>query len=359
MKKNFVVDDNSINLTTAEEALSQQYQVYSLKSAEFMFEYLKSVIPDLILLNIQMPDIDGFEALKRLKNSTQYAKIPVIFLASKNDPAAEALSFEMGVIDFITKPFSAPLLLNRIKTHLNVEDIIRRRTNKLVKQQNNLINVLANMIENRDKLTGRHIERTTECMKILLNAMFERGVHADQIKEWETDITPSLPGFHDVNDMSTLFEAAVSSSRLHDIGKIAIKDFILNKSESLTDDEYEMMKTHALEGERIIDSITPESGGGIFFQNAKLFAGSHHEKWDGTGYPRGLSGTNIPLQGRVMAIVDVYDALVSDRSCKKAFTHEKTVEIIREGKGTYFDPQLVDVFLEIHNKFPEAELMCQ
>ncbi|MDR0447818.1 MAG: response regulator [Treponema sp.] len=363
MKKVFIVDDNSINLLTAEETLSDQYEVYTLKSAEFMFEYLESVLPDLILLDIQMPDIDGFEALKRLKNNERYTEIPVIFLTSKSDPATEALGFEMGVIDFISKPFSAPVLLNRIKSHLHIESIIRQRTNKLIKLQNSLVSVLANMIENRDKLTGRHIERTTEYMKILLNAMMERGIYIDEINKWNLDTVISPPGLQDENEIVTLkekdpdsFEVAVLSSRLHDIGKIAITDIILNKPGSLTADEYETMKTHALEGERIIDGIIAESGDGIFLQNAKLFAGSHHERWDGTGYPRGLSGSDIPLQGRIMAIVDVYDALISDRSYKKAFMHEKAVEIIKEGRESNFDPQIVDVFLEIQNKISKVGL---
>jgi putative two-component system response regulator len=149
-------------------------------------------------------------------------------------------------------------------------------------------------------------------------------------------------------------ETVISSARLHDIGKIIVSDTILNKPDILTKEEYNAMKGHAAEGEKIIDDIIAESGDDILLRNAKLFAGYHHEKWDGTGYPRGLKGTDIPLQGRIMAIADVYDALVNERPYKKALAHKEAVEIIRSGRGTHFDPQLVDVFIGVHELFSEV-----
>jgi len=349
MKTIFVVDDNTVNLITADETLSDYYNVITLASASTMFEFLNNTIPDLILLDIMMPDIDGFEALKRLRADMRYMDIPVIFLTSKNDAATEALGFEMGVMDFISKPFSGPVLLNRIKTHLHIEAIIsertatiteqaemlKQRTEKLIRLQNSITSVLSSMVENRDKLTGEHITRTTEYIRILLSAMVRMGVYYDEIKNWD-------------------FEVVISSARMHDLGKIAVTDLILNKPDKLTNDEFEIIKTHAEEGEKIIDQIIIESGDEIFLQNAKLFAGYHHERWDGLGYPRGLKGMDIPLQGRIMAIADVYDALVSDRSYKKAFTHEKAVEIIIENKGRQFDPQLTDVFSEVNGLFKKV-----
>jgi putative two-component system response regulator len=334
-KKIFVVDDNSVNLLTAEEALSNHFEVFTLSSAAVMFEALENIVPDLILLDIMMPDVDGFKALDILKCDRRYSGIPVIFLTSKNDPDTEVHGFEMGVVDFISKPFSAPVLLNRITTHLQIEGIIQLRTKKLLKLQNSLVSVLANMIESRDKLTGRHIERTAGYLRIFLEAMVERGLHAADIEEWD-------------------LETAVSSSRLHDVGKVAVPDMILNKPGKLEPAEFETMKTHAIEGEKIIDNLIAEAGEDIFLHNAKHFAGSHHEKWDGSGYPRGLSCENIPLQGRIMAIADVYDALVSERPYKKAFTHDMAVEIIRDSGGKHFDPTLVELFLEIHTKFAEV-----
>ncbi|MCL2442038.1 MAG: response regulator [Treponema sp.] len=342
MKTIFAVDDNNVNLLTAEEALSEQYNVFTLSSVPLMFELLNDIVPDLILLDILMPDISGFEALQQLKADNRYSGIPVMFLTSKNDAATEALGLEMGVADFISKPFSKPVLLNRIKTQLEIEDVIHERTTmlefrteRLLKLQNSMASVLANMVENRDKLTGRHIERTTEYIKILLNIMQEEDVYTEDMRGWN-------------------FELVASSARLHDIGKIVITDLILNKTGSLTAEEFEKMKTHASEGEKIIDSIIADSGDGYFLQNAKYFAGSHHEKWDGTGYPRGLKGVDIPLQGRIMAIADVYDALVSERSYKKAFTHEEALKIIKDSSGTHFDPELVKIFLICEKEFAKA-----
>ena len=332
MKTIFVVDDNDVNLLAAEKTLAEHYNVYTLASASAMFDLLDNVVPNLILLDINMPQIDGFEALKRLKSDMRYMNIPVIFLTSKNDATTESRGFELGVVDFVSKPFSLLVLLNRIKTHLAIDEIIRERTEKFLRLQNSLVSALASMVESRDKLTSRHVEHTTKHIKILLDAMLERNVYADEIREWN-------------------FEAIISSARLHDIGKIVVSDIILNKPDSLTNSEYEIMKTHTAEGQRIIDSIIAESGDEDFLQNAKLFASSHHERWDGTGYPHRLKGTAIPLQGRIMAIADVYDALISDRPYKSAFTHKKAVEIITQGRGTQFDPQIVDVFLEVSDLF--------
>ena len=339
MKTIFVVDDTHLNLITAKNALSEQYNVHTLLSALEMFDLLNDIKPDLILLDILMPKINGFETLKQLKADKRYAEISVIFLTSKKDADTEALGFEMGVVDFISKPFSKLVLLNRIKLHLEMEETIRDRTaqlelrtQKLLRLQNSMTSVLANMVEQRDNLTGRHIERTTKYLKILLNSMLDNKVYIDEIHGWN-------------------IEMVSSSARLHDIGKIVISDIILNKTGKMTADEFEVIKTHTTEGEKIIDSIIADSGDGYFLQNAKLFAGSHHEKWDGSGYPRGLKGTEISLQGRIMAIADVYDALVTERPYKIAFLHEDAVEIIKEGSEKHFDPELVKIFLLCEKEF--------
>ncbi|MCL2215172.1 MAG: response regulator, partial [Treponema sp.] len=279
MRTIFVVDDNNVNLLTADEALSTHYRVFTMPSASAMFELLEDISPDLILLDILMPDMDGFETIKILKSKQKFAEIPIIFLTSRTDASTESLGLEMGAVDFISKPFSRPVLLNRIKTHLDIEDIIHERTENLKRLKNSIISVLANMVEYRDRITGRHIERTTKYIRLLLNAMIERFVYYDEISQWD-------------------IEVAVSSARLHDIGKIVISDLILNKPEKLTDAEFEIIKTHAIEGKKIIDSIIEESGDETFLQFAKLFAGYHHERWDGTGYPYGIKGKDIPLQGR-------------------------------------------------------------
>jgi putative two-component system response regulator len=171
-----------------------------------------------------------------------------------------------------------------------------------------------------------------------MNAMLERGVYLEELTDWD-------------------LEMVASSSRLHDVGKIVISDLILNKPGKLTAEEFDIIKTHAVEGDRIIDNIIAESGDGAFLQNAKLFAGYHHERYDGTGYPYGLKGEEIPLQGRIMAIVDVYDALISDRPYKKSFTHEDSIKIIQESSGSHFDPKITDVFLEVSDEFAK-EALC-
>jgi putative two-component system response regulator len=331
----FVVDDNDINLEIAEEALHEQYEVRTLSSAAAMFELLKEVRPELILLDIEMPETDGFEALRQLKANASHAGIPIIFLTGWADPDVESRGFEMGVVDFITKPFSLPVLKNRILSHLNIDDLIRVRTEQLERLQSGLVFILADIVESRDKATGGHVERTTAYVKILIDAMVERGVYADEIR-------------------SLNLEALASSARLHDVGKIAIPDAVLNKLGSLTQEEFEMIKTHTVAGERIIDKILARTGDMAFLHNAKLFASCHHERWDGSGYPRGLKGEEIPIQGRILAIADLYDALLSDRRYRKAYTEEQVIDIIVGNAGRQFDPAIAGVFFEVKDQFSEA-----
>jgi len=337
MKTVFIVDDSDTNLSMAEAALEKHYRIMTMPSAEKMFMLLDKVIPDLILLDIEMPVMDGFEALGLLKSSIIWSSIPVVFLTGRTDPTVEVHGFEMGAVDFVTKPFSVPVLLNRIKTHLDIDDIIRERTAQLNKLQNSIISVLANIVENRDKGTGGHIERTSAYIKILINEMKKRKVYIKEISEWDT-------------------ERIISSARMHDLGKISITDIIVNKPGKLTDDEYTIMKTHATEGERIIDEIVARTGEGEFLRNARLFAGYHHERWDGNGYPHGLKGEEIPLQGRIMAIVDVYDALVSERSYKEALTDDEAVQIIMQNAGSHYDPLIAEVFYESRDLFRAVRL---
>jgi putative two-component system response regulator len=328
----FVVDDQNTNLHMAEEALEEQYHVMTLPSATKMFALLEKVTPDLILLDIEMPDMDVFEALRRLKAETAYASIPVIFLTSRSDASTEVHGFQLGVVDFITKPFSAPVLLNRIRTHLNINDLIRERTAELVKLKNGIVLVLADIVENRDRETGGHIERTTAYIKILVDAMIKRKIYLDEIIGLDLDML-------------------VSSARLHDVGKITIPDLVLNKPDKLTHEEFEIIKTHAMLGEHIINQIISRTGNVEFLHNAKLFTSTHHERWDGLGYPQGLKGAQIPLQGRIMAIVDVYDALLSKRPYKKPFTQEEAVRMIMDDAGKQFDPLITDVFFEVRDQF--------
>ena len=333
----FVVDDSDTNLSMAEKALDDQYRVMTLPSAAKMFALLEKITPDLILLDIEMPEISGFDAIQRLKANASYAGIPVIFLTSMNDAETEVHGFQLGVVDFISKPFSAPVLLNRIKTHLGIDEIIRERTAQIQKLQNGIIFVFADMVENRDDKTGGHVERTEYYIRILANAMIKQGVYADTIRDMDMELL-SL------------------SARLHDVGKIAIPDSILKKPGKLDADEWKIMQTHTTEGEHVIDAMVARTDNVEFLRHAKLFAGYHHERWDGTGYPYGLREEKIPIQGRIMAIADVYDALVSSRPYKNAFSEEETISIIKDGAGKHFDPYIMDVFLELQDEFREIKM---
>jgi putative two-component system response regulator len=330
----FVVDDVDVNLTKAEQALEETYNVLTMPSAVKMFALLQKVTPDLILLDIEMPEMDGFEAIAKLKENPQTANIPVMFLTASGDAVVEAQGIKLGAVDFVVKPFSAAVLLNRIAHHLHINELIKERTKKIELLQNGIVSVLANMVESRDEITGKHIEHTSMYVKILVEAMLEKGVYAEKMRGWNVDVL-------------------VSSSRLHDIGKITVPDLILNKPGKFTEEEFTAMKKHASAGERIIDQIAAQVNmtDDAFLRNAKLTAGHHHEKYNGTGYPRGLKEEDISLQGRIMAVADVYDALVSYRPYKRAFSDEEAVDIIAGDSGKHFDPKIVEIFLEVKDKF--------
>jgi putative two-component system response regulator len=337
METIFVVDDSDVNLTMAKQALGDNYRVFTLPSAAKMFTLLEKVIPDLIILDIRMPEMDGFAALEKLAQDRRTAAVPVIFLTASNDAESEIRGFEMGVVDFISKPFSEPVLRRRVETHLRVDELIKRRTTRLERLKNGIVAVLADIVECRDENTGGHIERTSRCIRILIEAMIANGIYADEMAGWNVD-------------------AIVASARLHDVGKIAISDVILNKPGRLTPEEFVMIKTHVREGEQIVDKIIAKTGEEEFLQNARSFISYHHEHWDGSGYPYGLKGEEIPLFGRIMAIVDVYDALVSERPYKKPFPSDVAVNIIMQESGKHFDPGIAEIFfLERENFKATAE----
>ena len=338
----FVVDDSITNLTIIEHGLSLYFDITTIPSGEKLFEELERTIPDLILLDITMPVMDGFEVLERLKRTVMYADIPVIFLTERRDEKTEVRGFEMGVMDFVTKPFSTDILKNRINTHIGVDKIIKSRTEELQRSNHNLeklhrnlLFILADLVENRDKGTGGHVYRTIRYTEILIMGMIERGVYAKEMADWD---------IHNI----------LTSVVLHDVGKIGVSDAILNKPGKLTEDEFDQMKMHSKQGANIITSVMSRIGTKQFLHDARLFAEFHHENWDGSGYPHGLSGTNIPLQGRIMAFADVYDALVSDRPYKKGMNDEDAVKIMMKDSGKKFDPIIALVFYDLRDKFAEV-----
>jgi len=332
MKKIFIVDDNDVNLMTAKLALEGKYKTFGLPSAARMFQLAEKIIPDLILLDVDMPEMDGFEAMKVIKEDKNLKDIPVIFLTGKNDAESEIKGFEMGALDFINKPFSAPVLIRRIETQIETDKLIKKSLRAVRDFHAAIINVIADLVEGRDHVTGGHIERTQDYLEILVNELLRKGVYTDEINSW---------------DLSVLYPSA----QLHDVGKINISDLILNKPGRLTPEEFEKIKTHSTIGVDIIDRIITKTDDDGFLMHAKKFAGYHHEKWDGSGYPLGLAGEEICLEGRIMAVADVYDALVSERPYKEPFSHEEAVEIIKNDSGKHFDPNIVDAFLNVKDEF--------
>ena len=352
------VDDNIVNLTAGKSMLSMFYQVIPLESAEKMFEALEKVIPDLILLDIAMPVMNGYEAIKKLKADIRFADIPVIFLTAIRDEDSELEGLDLGAVDYVIKPFSAPLLLKRISKELlivqqrnevlaaqaeikdyanNLEIKVFEKTNEVLDLQNAVLTTVANLVEFRDNLTGGHVTRTCLYLKAMVDEMIREGVYKEDIGDW------------DMNFM-------LASAQLHDVGKIAITDLILNKPDKLNDEEFEIMKSHVAVGVEAIEKIMNNTAEHSFLNHALKITGTHHEKWNGKGYPIGLRGNNIPLEGRLMAIADVYDALISERPYKKALTHEEACKIIEDESGIQFDPSLIDVFRNTKDEFEKIAL---
>ena len=361
-KRIIMVDDAKANLTIGRNLLKTFYEVYPVQSAEGLFELLENVMPNLILLDIEMPEVDGYEALRRLKSNRQYADIPVIFLTSKDDEDSEMEGFDLGAADYIKKPFSGPLLLKRIANQLlivqqrnellanqaellanqaalkdyadNLEQKVKEKTAEVMDLQNAILATVADLVEFRDELTGGHIARTQRYLQLIIDEMISENVYSDEVSKWRMEF----------------FQPA---AQLHDVGKIGISDMILNKPGRLDDEEVEIMKTHVTIGVDAIERIMSETREHVFLNHALLITGTHHEKWDGTGYPVGLRGLNIPIEGRLMAIADVYDALISVRPYKKAFTHEEACKIIEDSAGSHFDPILVDLFVNVEDRFAQ------
>lgn len=338
-KKILLVDDNMTNLSIGKNALSSIYEVYTVPSGEKAMLLLQKIIPDIILLDIEMPQMDGYETLRRIKANPLIQHIPVIFLTAKADEGSELDGLSMGAVDYITKPFSAPLLLKRIQTHLNLQDftnnlqrMVDEKTKKVMELQNAILNTVAELVERRDGTTGGHIERTGHYLQLLLEALVSSGEYAEEVATIDQKLL-------------------IQSAPLHDVGKISIPDAILQKPARLTESEFEIMKLHSIYGRDIIGKISSQTSESEFLGQAAILALSHHERWDGKGYPYGLAGEDIPIQGRLMAIADVYDALISQRPYKKAFSHAEAVKIITDGRGTQFDPMLIDLFLKVESEF--------
>jgi putative two-component system response regulator len=343
-----IVDDTPENLQLMNGLLKDRYRTRLANNGERALRAAAQLpLPDLILLDIMMPGMDGYEVCRRLKAEAATARIPVIFLTAKTEVADEQMGFNVGCVDYITKPISPPLVMARVQTQLALkaaadflhdknaylEQEVQRRTREVQVIQDVTIMAMCSLAETRDNETGNHIRRTQSYVRALATKLQADPRFADYFRQ----NTP---------------EMLYKSAPLHDIGKVGIPDAILLKPGKLTPEEFEVMKTHTTLGrDAILAAENLIGADDTFLRLAREIAHGHQEKWDGSGYPQGARGEAIPVSARLMAIADVYDALISPRVYKPGLSHEEAVAIVRQGRGTHFDPWMVDAFLEIADEF--------
>ena len=325
-----VVDDTPENIDVLNGILSDQYDVKVAINGKMALKIARNLKPDLILLDIMMPEMDGYEVCTRLKADMETQKIPVIFVTAKDQTVDEANGFEVGAVDYITKPVSPPIVLARVKTHLalynqkrELEGLVKERTLELEETRLEIIRRLGRAAEYRDNETGMHVIRMSEYSQQIA---IQIGLDEEQA------------------------ELILNAAPMHDIGKIGIPDAVLLKPGKLDNNEYDIMKKHCEYGVLIIGKHPSE-----ILKTANTAALTHHEKWNGKGYPNGLAGEDIPLIGRITAVADVFDALTSERPYKKAWEVERAVNLIKEESGQHFDPRMVNAFVEVFPKVLEIK----
>ncbi|BCN92508.1 two-component system response regulator [Thiomicrorhabdus immobilis] len=346
------VDDTPANLSLLNESLKNHYKLKLVNSGKKAISLLERSadenLIDLILLDVMMPEMDGYEVCKMVKSHPSWCHIPIIFITAKSSPEDEQRALREGGSDFIPKPINPDVLLSRIRTHLelseyhkklrednaNLEQMLNARLSDIYQLQQATLTVMISLAEFRDEETGNHIKRTQTYIQLLAEA--------------------TNNSYPDLGLDENYINLIVQAAPLHDVGKITTPDHILLKPGKLTADEFEIMKQHAQKGADILRAAANEMGSyGGFLEVAQEIAISHHEKWDGNGYPKGLAGENIPISGRLMAVVDVYDALRSTRPYKKAFSHQEAMEIIIQGANKHFDARLVQCFQSIEQQVSE------
>jgi putative two-component system response regulator len=337
-----IVDDTPENLLLLSELLQPHYRVRAASSGMRALQIAASdPQPDLVLLDVMMPEMDGYEVIGRLKANALTANIPVIFVTALESSQDEERGLVLGAVDYITKPIRPAIVLARVKAHVELKvardwlqnknavleaEVARRMEENLIVQDVS-IRALAHLAEIRDPETGNHLRRTQGYVYTLASQLQSHPRFASFLSDYH-------------------IQSLVKSAPLHDIGKVGIPDHILLKPGKLTAEEWVIMKTHSYLGSLAIQQAEEDAERPIeFLRLARDIAHYHHEKWDGSGYPQGLAGDLIPLPARLMALADVFDALISRRAYKAPFPLEKAVEIIREGRGSHFDPDIVDAFL--------------
>jgi putative two-component system response regulator len=338
-----IVDDAPENIDLLNLILGSTYKIKVALNGKKALQIASDITgqPDLVLLDVLMPGLDGYEVCRQLKSNPLTRQIPVIFVSALNEAGDESKGFEVGAVDYITKPVSAPIVRARVKTHLALydqnrllEERVRARTEELAHVQDVTIIGFATLAEFRDQETGAHIVRTQQHIRLLAQYL---------------SIHPRFSRYLGSEEIDLLYKSAP----LHDIGKIAVPDRILLKPGKLTPEEFEEMKKHTIYGRDAIARAEQALGDSknSFLRLAREIAYTHHEKWDGNGYPQGLAGNEIPVSGRLMAVADIYDALISQRVYKPALSHEMAAEIIAKERGKHLDPDVVDAFIELQGAF--------
>lgn len=341
------VDDTPANLALLGKLLRDHYRVKVASRGEEALRIAEEAQPDIILLDVMMPGMSGHEVCRRLKMAHSTNDIPVIFITALSDTEDEAMGLALGAVDYITKPISPPILMARVSTHLQLkaasdflrnknailEEEVARRTAEVRQVQEATIFALASLAETRDSDTGNHLLRTQQFVRVLAKQMALKEKFAETLSP---------------RNIKMIYKSAP----LHDIGKVGVPDRILLKPGRLTPEEFKIMKTHTTLGKLSIEHAEQWCGVDLeFLAIAKQIAYSHQEKWDGSGYPQGLAGEDIPLPARLMALADVYDALVSRRVYKPPIPHEQAVALIVSESGRHFDPEIVEAFLQIREQF--------
>lgn len=338
-----VVDDDKTNLSLAQNILLPYYRVAAANSGRAALKYLERHRPALILLDINMPGMDGYEVMEQIQLKKETKSIPVIFLTADNMAETEVKCFRMGAMDFVGKPFVPDILRSRVDKTIeldryrhSLETMVREQADKILEDANRISRIqdsviigMANLIESRDGSTGKHVKNTQMYVKMIADELFKRGHFPSELtEEYIEDLCKAAP--------------------LHDVGKIKVPDAILQKPGRLTPEEFVMMKKHTTYSRKIIHTIIGDVEDEHYVQIVEDIAMFHHERWDGTGYPARLKGNSIPLSARIMAVADVFDALYEERCYKPPIRPvEKIMQIMEEGKGTQFDPEIIDVFVEM------------
>lgn len=345
-----VVDDDKTNLMLAQKILLPDYRIAATNSGKAALKYLENNRPDLILLDINMPEMDGFEVMTRILQNEETASIPIIFLTADNQAETEIRCFQMGAMDFVGKPFIPDVLLSRVSKTIeleqyrsNLEKMVNEQADMLMEDARRISNIqdsviigMANLIESRDGSTGRHVKNTQIYVKMIADELYKRHLFSDELT---TDF----------------IEEIRKAAPLHDVGKIKVPDAVLMKPGKLTEEEFEQMKTHTTQSKKIIQMIIGDVEDDHYVKLVEDIAMFHHERWDGSGYPMGLAGEDIPLAARIMSVADVFDALYEERVYKPPIRPvERILQIMMEGRGTQFDPVIIDVFMEMVPRMKET-----